>query len=249
MYGWKVWRDTRARFLLLLVLLTLAAAVSVLQTFTLEKKARGSFHGEDNQGRVGELWVATGRVFQLGWGSLLLVASLALGTFGVGEERKRGTLDFLLTRPRSRAYFVLVGWGIGVLEVLAVVWAGTLASFLTLCFLTQHLFSWRFLTSALILWTAGIVVFGLTYCLTIVLESARDGISVSLLFLFGHALAPVATHQLWGIRIPALFDILGTIDWIIDRNAEFPIGGLAGWLALGLLWPALSVYAFQRREL
>jgi hypothetical protein len=248
MYGWKVWRDTRARFLLLLALLTLVAAVSVLQTFMLEKKTRAAFHGVEIPGRVGELWAATGRVFQLGWGTLLLVASLALGTFGVGEERKQGTLDFLLTRPRSPAYFVWVGWGVGVLEVLAMVCAGTLASFLTLCFLTQNLFSWRFLTSALILWTAGIVVFGLTYFLTIVLESPRDGLSLSLLLLFGHVLVTVVTEQMFGFRSPSLLDFLGKTDWIIGEAAVFPAGSLAGWLAVGLFWPAFAVYVFQRRE-
>src|SRR5260370_37740901 len=103
MYFWKCWRASRSLLVILAiiaaVIMPVAALVSV-GTKLLEQFGTSAF-------------LSTFGLF----GTL---SSLALGTLVASEEFADKTVQFLFSKPRSRAYFVWTGWAVGCLELLLI---------------------------------------------------------------------------------------------------------------------------------
>jgi ABC-type transport system involved in multi-copper enzyme maturation permease subunit len=114
MYIWKCWRDTRVSFF---VYLMLSASLTLLWFAGIRQWLRSA---PINVSPLESLWfeIVTGAV---AFGSLLApVIGLTLGSRNIGTDLAKGSGDFLITRPRSRKYFIWAGWGVGIAEILTV---------------------------------------------------------------------------------------------------------------------------------
>lgn len=231
MYTWKCWIETRPKFYMFLILVVGAvAAVTWAGTSTLS-------HSHDillPEGEIAQLWESTARSV-LGWGGLLLtVTGLGLGSWGLGHELSIGTAEFLLTKPKSRKYFVWTGWAVVAVEIIAIVFFTVVVSFLILFTRSGSLYSWRYLLIAIPLGVIGLVVLTLTYFLTIVTKSDRNGLGTSLAALSAEVLISVMTEREWNMHIPTLADLTGDWRWVMTST---PVLTPVHWIA----WACLSV--------
>jgi ABC-type transport system involved in multi-copper enzyme maturation permease subunit len=71
------------------------------------------------------------------FGLLGMLTALALGTFIASEEFADKTVQFLFTKPRSRAYFIWAGWAIGGVELFLIAIVNLSAGWLTLITVTH----------------------------------------------------------------------------------------------------------------
>src|SRR5260370_18256113 len=103
MYFWKCWRASRS----LLVILAIIAAVimPVAGLVSVGNKLLEQFGTS---------------AFLSSFGLFGMLSSLALGTLVASEEFADKTVQFLFSKPRSRAYFVWTGWAVGCLELLLI---------------------------------------------------------------------------------------------------------------------------------
>jgi ABC-type transport system involved in multi-copper enzyme maturation permease subunit len=103
MYLWKCWRDTRLSFFIYLTLSVAAALFWLVaanpHTHKIAMKASPSE----------TLWL----LFVVGaviFGAIFAGAiGITLGSRNIGADLATGSAEFLLTRPRSRQYFVWAG--------------------------------------------------------------------------------------------------------------------------------------------
>ncbi|HKN26266.1 MAG TPA: hypothetical protein VJX72_15565 [Candidatus Acidoferrum sp.] len=111
MYFWKCWRDTRRAFSIYLIL---AVGGTLLWFMGMSHELlRGSVRAAPEEA----LWflvVSGGLAFGLPFAAVM---GLGLGSRSVGTEVGGEGGDFLMTRPRSRKYFVWVGWTVGLAEI------------------------------------------------------------------------------------------------------------------------------------
>jgi hypothetical protein len=107
MYIRKCWRETAVYFFF-----CLALSLS-LTLLTMKDHGPNSAPSGNAMLAILEAWR------ELGFPTGLLVC--VLGFRNIGTNISKGLGDFLLTRPRSRAYFVWAGWASGIAEVVCIV--------------------------------------------------------------------------------------------------------------------------------
>lgn len=220
MYLWKCWRDTRGFFLVLAIAAVLimpcaGAVTGLLQDFG-TAALRSTF-----------MLVGIG-------------AAMALGARAAGQGFAGDTLQFLFTKPRTRAYFLWACWAVGCVEMLAIVAINFAAGYFTL---VRHDVD-PFRASAggpgisLHEATGGLALFVLNYCLvyalTIALRSAEAGLGAGLAIVFG---------------FPAVVMVL-RFRWNMDLNLNrLPSGVLDSLLmALALIVVISAQMLLERRE-
>lgn len=249
MYAWKCWRDTRSRFILYLSLLVPLCVILAATALLWNPKTGWSLVRGSSQARIAWVGQDVVRVSLFFWGAFFTsIASFSLGASGIGEEFRRGSLEFLLTRPRRRSYFVWTGWAVGVCELLIILSLAVLATIGTLFYLTGSVYTWRFLGVILFLFPGGAVLYGLTYFMTVLLRSSRDALGYSVVLLFMHLLLTVAVRQWWQVDLPSLTDLLGSYKWIIDAAVPFPAARVAGWGLIAAAFPVAAQLIFDRAE-
>src|SRR5580658_6844320 len=163
MYYWKIWRETRRTFFAFLIVGGLLAGVAL-------PRLLAALVPE------GELltW-ARGMEGVLGWtGTWIYVFGLWIGAEGLGEEMKRGTAVFLLTRPRSRGYFLWSFWLVCAVEILAVAAVIMMSSYVALSGMTPHPGLGSFLLMPPILMTMGLLAVGLSLLLSIGTRGSKN---------------------------------------------------------------------------
>jgi ABC-type transport system involved in multi-copper enzyme maturation permease subunit len=254
MYLWKYWCDTRRG------VLTYLGAVIFFAAFWVAGLYRANRIGHIGGDPV-LLWkIELNTIFILAL-FCAVVMSFANGNNSVGADIGNGTGDFLLTRPRSRRYFVWLGWVVGLAEVFVLVALSALLAFglLTLAtgsvwrqvpspvhLGTMHMSVW--LLAATVLLTAG-VVYGVTYFLTILLRSGKRGILASLGVVFGYLIArqllPQWTHM--HIDLPDLNFAGGSqlaTAWYMTPRIQ-----IIGWTILALAFPIAAQIVLDRSDL
>jgi ABC-type transport system involved in multi-copper enzyme maturation permease subunit len=123
MYVWKCWRDTRSFFIVFLIIAAIVmpvAAVVCVGTHLVEDFGTSAFSTT--------------------FGLILTAVALGLGALGAIHEFAEKTAHFLFTKPRSRAYFIWVGWAVGFAELLAVATVNFLAGWATLSHYSKNPF-------------------------------------------------------------------------------------------------------------
>src|SRR5512140_3312309 len=145
MYFWKCWRDTRARFFVM-VLVGAAVAIGIGQGDHLEwARQLNAYRGLPPPEVVRTFWLAAIESLLTLGGFFAVMTGTLLGVGGIGEEFERGTALFLLSRARSRRYFVWTSALLGSLQALAFAGLFVLSAFGSLLHLTGHVGSWRVL--------------------------------------------------------------------------------------------------------
>lgn len=184
MYLWKCWRDTRSFFIVSLVIAAIVmpvAAVVCVGTHLVEDFGTSAF-------------LST-------FGLILTAVALGLGAVGAIHEFAEKTAHFLFTKPRTRAYFVWVGWAVGCAEFLAVAVVNLLAGWLTLSHYSKV--SGSITTHNVVdplifcLWA-----YCLTYALTVLLRNGLKGLGASMAILFGLPFFAAAVRWRWHIDLP-----------------------------------------------
>jgi len=247
MYIWKCWRDSRSRFTLYLIVVP---ATCVL--FTIIAAAHGPFITVWKRGPVSggaQLWSQVATAILGGVVSLIiLLAALTLAVASIGEEYKEKTLDFLLTRPRRRRYWVWTCWSVGAGEILGLVVAGVVGTFGALCYETGYVYSWRLLVTTLPLFAGAVAVYSLAYLLTVLARNGEQGLSYGLGILFIDLLLPLAGYY-WHVHLPSVMSLMnGGCEWATSPTLAFPLGELVLYIVVALAFPLAAQLVLERAE-
>ena len=248
MYFWKCWRDSRTLFIDSLIALP---ALCIIFTVIAVKLGDPDAMRKATPPSVFQAWSTTTEVVLGGWASLFtLMWGLVLGASSLGEEFKEKTLDFLLVRPRRRRYWVWAGWSVGVCELSAMVLLTVGATFGTLTYLTGHVQTWWPLTTTLPLALGGAVVYGLTYFMTLVARSGRQGLSYGIGILFINLLLPPAVDYYWKTEFHySIFGfMMAACRWVTRASGAFPAGSLVLWVVIALAFPFAAQLVLERAE-
>lgn len=211
MYAWKCWRETRARFCVLLALSIVSVGVFAWV-----------FFGPQAVGMLGEPHPLTPIEIQnqLRWFAMVAVISFScvvvpggflLGSTGMGAEAEQGTAEYLWTRPQRRTSLVLTHWLVCAAELLGVIAIPTLLILLFEGVRYGVWNYWRLPVAALLEMLPGVLFLGLTILMTAIRRSAASGLICSLGLTFGYwglaiVLGEYTKLHVPGLEMPTLFD-------------------------------------------
>jgi len=258
MYFWKCWRDTRGHFLVALSFVVLGVVVAVFSGALHYSNEDGwSMLPADMPGRV--QWIWRHALHSLGAGGILVIpmVGLTLGGTGVGDEFRQGSLEFLLTRPRRRRFFVWAGWATGAAELLALCLLAVPVALALLLYLTGSLYSGRIFAFVPLLFTSAVVMYGLAYFLTVLTRSGHYGQSLSLGVVFAYLFLCWTLHTWWRIDLPGWWELFywaagtGVGDEFRHQRQladSFPTVQLVGWGLLAVAFPLGAQLLFERAE-
>ena len=203
MYLWKCWRDTRTLFIvsLIVALIVMPVSVMVLGTGLLTDSGLAAVSS-----------------------TLFLITSLmalGLGALGASEQFDDRTVHFLYTKPRRRAYFVWVNWGVGCAELSVVAVVNILVGWVVLVRYAK--------TSAKVgLWelvhgqpVAGILIYCLliyclTYSLTAMLRNGLRGLGASIVGASLCQAVAILLRARWQLRVPMPAEQIGSLPPVIS---------------------------------
>ncbi len=252
MYIWKCWRDTRGAFISTCVILFAVVAFHAAVTLDYASWAPA-------RGPSALLWRATAAAIGELVRALVMLTGFAFGACGLGEEFHRGTVPFLLARPRSRGYFVWTGWAMGAAQLALLVPLGYLVSAQFGTRWLQRDAVWQAATSAvplkwpeaeawkmiLAIYIMALVFYSLTYFTTLLMRGARNGMNTAVLVVCAYFGIAVLLYGVWQKELPVVWRMLGELS---RPPFAFPTASAAGWLAVALAFPVLSHWIFRRAE-
>ena len=237
MYLWKCWRDTRGTFFALLGAVLVVGAFGAYAHFD----PFGWIAAKPLESRV--VWQSSADALLGTMLGVLPAAGLVLGAFGVGTEFEKGTADFLLTRPRSRGYFLWTSWGQGAAQMIALVLVSNL-------FRLAPLGSNRvqglgdFLRSVVALCTLALVYYSLTYLMTTLARNNLYGTALALAVITAYYGLYTWLRLWYDINIPLFLRLSFRSS---HSGADFPLT-VAGWLAVCLALMLVAQLRFDRAE-
>lgn len=259
MYLWKFWRDTRRGVFIYLASL---AGGAVLWLLGLHKAMQPG----GVSGGPGMVWMMeVGVTFAFAYFCALVMAFVT-GNNNVGSDIGKGTGDFLITRPRSRAYFVWTAWIAGVVELAALIFTTIVVVFATNVLVTGAV--WRQVTSPLhsaiadkgqsgaldvplmlatIALTAA-VVYSLTYFLSVVLRSGQRGVVWSIAILFGYSIGSALLKQFAGITLPSV-NLAEAASHAPTAWYLAPTVQIIGWTLLSIAFPVAAQISLDRADI
>ena len=247
MYYWRMWRENRVRFFAFLILgLVICWPVSVIVSAGVV--AAGYEVGQvPPAGLAPRFWGQGMEALGIAAGLAVYLIGLLAGSGGIGEEVERGSAAFLLTRPRSRGYFVWSFWLTGSLEVLAFALTAMLSSYAVLFYDIRRPGPWNFLLLAPVLTITGLLGIGLVNLFTTASRRTKNSVGGAVAFTVLYLVLGFVTYTLHhrhqiGFRLPtplALYDL----NW----NAAFA-GTMLGWLAVSVALVGVSHWIAARLE-
>ncbi|HKN76574.1 MAG TPA: hypothetical protein VJW94_15450 [Candidatus Acidoferrum sp.] len=229
MYFWKCWRDTRSFFVVFLIIAAIVMPVAAVVSL-------GSHLVEDFGPSA----------FLSTFGLILMAVALGLGAIGASHEFAENTAHFLFTKPRSRAYFVWVGWAVGFAELMAVAAVNFLAGWATLAHYSKNPFhstlngslaAQNFLDPLI----SCIWVYCLTYSLTALLRNGLKGLGASMAIVFGLPFFAAAVRWRWHIELPLFPGLpLGSLPLAISNII---------WILIAMLFVLAAQLIVERTEI
>jgi hypothetical protein len=228
MYLWKCWCDTRAFWLIFIIIAAAAmpvAAVACLGTHLVEDFGASAF--------------------QTTSGLILTVLGLGLGAICAINEFGDKTAHFLFAKPRTRAYFVWASWLVGCVELAVVGLINLFSGWLTLSRYTKHPFRSEVFgalrTQDLVgVFIYSIFVYCLTYALTAVLRSGLKGLGASMGFLTGITAISALFRVRWSIDLPMPSSPIGSLPLVISNTL---------WIVVALLFVFGGQIIIERMEI
>jgi len=265
-YLWKCWRDTRSTFLIILSAVLVVGAFGVYVAFD----PFGWIAAKPVDLQV--QWQIAPQALL---GTMLLslpFAGMVLGALGVGTEFERGTADFLLTRPRSRRHLLWTSWALGAAQMALLVLVsnlfrlapvgpgrfgeGSLRNFLRPPTVHRSVtLSHRypvgsfedFLGPVLVLCTMALVFYSLTYLMTTLARSGRNGTGLALGVMIAYGSVFATLRNWYDIRIPFFPVDLIQLAFPAFDSASMAI--VAGWLAVCVALTLVAQLSFERAEI
>lgn len=257
MYAWKCWRESRARFIFLLVLFTATALLfTLMQGFEVRNGWWYFDRSEYLRNPLPTAHVVFSMILSVLWCSGFLSA-VFLGATASGSEIEPGTIEYLWTRPRTRASVTWTHWGICVAEMVIVAVVPMYLAAALLGTLTRHWNSSGPVISALLIapWLmiiVGLPVLGLTTLMTALRRSASGGLiytsAVVIVYAILRQIVIVPLH----LNPPTLF--AGPLVWLLSNNQfgappiAFPWGSLWRAVFLAAAFPLAAQYLLKRAE-
>jgi len=253
MYVWKCWRETRGRFFFLL---TLFVAIAILLTLLPGLQERnGSLYFDRRDYTIPRhdpsVWVNLVSLMVLSgvWGAGLLSAAF-LGATSPGSEFETGTIEYLWTRPRTRASITLTHWGVCLAEMLMVAIVPTYLAATLLATLTGNWNQSLLLVAPWLIVIVGLPMLGLTTLMTALRRSASSGLlytaAVVAVYLILRQIANGPLH----LQLPPLF--AGPALWLMTNHRPYPImfpwGSLVRAVLLAAAFPLAAQYLLKRAE-
>ncbi|MGA8230695.1 MAG: hypothetical protein WB795_04360 [Candidatus Acidiferrales bacterium] len=186
-------------------------------------------------------WTAVPATF----GLVTMVAALGLGAVGATHGFAEQATHFLFTKPRSRLYFVWVGWLVGCMEVLNIAAVSALTSWATLAVygirpfrapLFGSIEEWNMVEMLLF----GLFVYALTYSLTAILRNGLKGLGGSMGILTAINAFGVLMRVRWNIHLPIPVQKIGSLP----LAASYIV-----WMSIALLFVYAAQVAMQRAEI
>ena len=195
-----------------------------------------------------KLWNSTaGIVLPMLLVTFTFVAS-DLGASGIGEHVSKRPLDFLLTRPRERRYFVWAGLTAGMLEIIALMVLALFSSCAALVWLTSTFEPSHLLFGAALMLSITAAVFCLSYSMAVISGSARTGYPLALgltVLLFATTVLRSSVALSGWAGKPKL---VAAVDWFLQMDQHMMSVVLACVVATMACILATQVM-FERKEI
>jgi hypothetical protein len=230
MYLWKCWRDTRGFFFIFLIIASAIMPVAAAVT-----------EGTHLMADPGTIALSTMLPTML---LILNGAALGLGAIGAIHEFSENTAHFLFTKPRSRAYFVWIGWAVGGVELLVVGLVNLSVGWLTLSHYSQHPHSQLFgplkAQRFVDVFVYCFLVYSLTYAFTAVLRNGLKGLGASMGIMFGIPGIAAAIRVRWKFKVPVPVELIGSLPMAVS---------ILVWISIGLLLVLAAQLVIERAEI
>lgn len=250
MYAWKCWRESRARFIFLLIMFT---ATGLLFTLMQGVEVRNGWWYFDRSVYTRDPVTMVRMVSLLVLTGLLtsgFLSAVFLGATAPGSEIEPGTIEYLWTRPRTRTSLTWKHWSICAAEMVLVAVVPTYLAALILGTLTRD---WNLSLLMIAPWMmviVGLPMLGLTTLMTALRRSASGGLvsttAVVSVYMIVRQLVTVPMH----LDLPPLF--AGPVIWLMHNNqpypTAFPWGSLIRAVVLAAAFPLAAQYLLKRAE-
>ena len=250
MYAWKCWRESRARFIFLLIMFT---ATGLLFTLMQGVEVRSGWWYFDRSVYTRDPVTMVRMVSLLVLTGLLtsgFLSAVFLGATAPGSEIEPGTIEYLWTRPRTRTSLTWKHWSICAAEMVLVAVVPTYLAALILGTLTRD---WNLSLLMIAPWMmviVGLPMLGLTTLMTALRRSASGGLvsttAVVSVYMIVRQLVTVPMH----LDLPPLF--AGPVIWLMHNNqpypTAFPWGSLIRAVVLAAAFPLAAQYLLKRAE-
>jgi ABC-type transport system involved in multi-copper enzyme maturation permease subunit len=249
MYVWKLWRDTRARFLGCLVMgLIWAATVAYFQMPYVPA------------GAVLKTLRHDPKLQQAAWNSLshallapviiiALLTALSFCELGLGSDLAKGTAELLFTRPRRRAYFSWTAWIFNAYQLLLLMYLMALCGATVLFYMTGAVLSWRPFLLPLLALPSVLLLLGVGY-LIVVLTNGRNGASLAFGVLVLYIMILPTLYIRWHFQLPGWW--FSTLPWWGQSPGALPryiVPATIGWSVAALVFPLLAQWSLERKEI
>ena len=247
MYFWTCWYTKRFR---LTIYLTLALALTVLGCLpeAFEYHTGRWVLGVMTAPRVARIWNGgTDNTLALSL-VIMLFAAADLGALALGEDTKRRELDFLLTRPRPRSYFVWTSWLAGVGELIPLLVIPGATSILVMFYMTHVVLAGPMLRMEGVIFAMAAAMLALVFLLATLTGQAQNGFQIAGFVIFLYAGFNYARNEVWfnPDYHPRYY---GAFDWYESSHQLFPYANLVFLIAATLALPLITHGGFKRKDL
>src|SRR5882762_10397522 len=212
MYAWKCWRESRARFVFLLIMFSVTTLLFTLEPGLGERNGWWYFdRSEYPRNPWPTAHVVFSMILSVLWCSGFLSA-VFLGATASGSEIEPGTIEYLWTRPRTRTSVTWTHWGVCVAEMVIVAIVPTYLAAVILGTLTRNWNLSLLLVAPWMMVIVGLPMLGLTTLMTALRRSASGGLitttAVVSVYMIVRQLVTVPMH----LNLPPLFSDFGAHD-------------------------------------
>jgi len=262
MYAWKCWRETRARFFILLTLLCVICLGSVVLPMLEQRHGELQLHRSVylRNPRAMTHMVVSDLVLRWMWLAMPLVG-LILGVTTPAQEFESGTIEYLWTRPRSRTSYLWTHWSVCLAELAALAAIPLLLVVLSLGFLSGYWSEWRLWAAVPLFVVATLPILGLTILMTTLRRSASSGqiftIAISVVYglllevlngpLHFH-LSPLFTGGVMWLENYYPHNLAALTGSAMPGQIAFPWGSIGRAIVLAMVFPLLPQYLLRRAE-
>jgi ABC-type transport system involved in multi-copper enzyme maturation permease subunit len=250
MYAWKCWRETRASFIFLLMMFT---ATAVFMTLAPGLGERDGWWHFDRSAYLHNPFMIVHLVSYIVFGGLWSCSFLSAVFFGAtasGSEIEPGTIEYLWTRPRTRASVTWTHWCVCLVEMLIVSIVPIYLAAALLGTLTRYWDLRLLLIAPGLMVLVALPLLGLTTLMTALRRSAKGGLiftaAVVVVYMLVRQIATGPLH----LQLPLL--LTGPVAWLMQDNqslaSAFPWGSLVRDVFLAAAFPLAAQYLLKRAE-
>jgi ABC-type transport system involved in multi-copper enzyme maturation permease subunit len=251
MYAWKCWRETRARFIVLLIASSAIAILLVLDPGLKERNGWWYFDRREYTFDPALVVRLVSSMILSGLWGIGLLSAVFLGVTSSGSEIEPGTIEYLWTRPRTRTSLTWTHWAVCAIEILLVSAAPLFLAAAVLGALTRDWNLWQLLRAPVVIALAGFPFLGLAILMTALRRSTSGGLIFTAGIIAGYSVLRQVAVGPFHLHIPPLF--VSIIGWVISSGQAghglFPWTAAVRAVALSLIFVLLAQYVLKRAEI